>query len=109
MKRRLSSSILAASTGLLLALAGCGDRVPSPDGASESIAAATPSATTGRTGRLGEVSAKPGGGLFLPDPHSSGTSTELHLAEVLWGRLVDVHDATADGTPSPVPASATWW
>ncbi len=32
------------------------------------------------------------GGSFLDDPHQNGEASELRVAELRWGRLVDVHD-----------------
>jgi hypothetical protein len=46
---------------------------------------------------------KPGGGIYISDPHQGGTATRLHLAEMFWARLVDVHDQDANGTPSALP------
>jgi hypothetical protein len=46
---------------------------------------------------------KPGGGYFLADEHSSGRGSRLHLLEIGWGRLVDVHDVDAAGRPSVTP------
>jgi hypothetical protein len=54
-------------------------------------------------GRPGEEQAKPGDGFFIVDPNLGGSATRLHLAEMLWGRLVDVHDVDAAGNPSSAP------
>ncbi|MSR60814.1 MAG: hypothetical protein EXS08_00010 [Planctomycetes bacterium] len=54
-------------------------------------------------GAVGQELTKPGGGLFFVDPNVSGGSTRLHLAEMFWARLVDVHDQDAHGQPSPAP------
>lgn len=45
----------------------------------------------------GEELPRPGGGTFFVDPNQSGNGAQLHLAEMFWGRLVDVHDADASG------------
>jgi len=54
-------------------------------------------------GAVGQELAKPGGGLFFVDENRAGGSTRLHLAEMFWARLVDVHDVDASGQPSPGP------
>ncbi|MCI0635760.1 MAG: Ig-like domain-containing protein [Actinobacteria bacterium] len=47
---------------------------------------------------------KPGGGTYFVDPNQGGESTRLHLAEVFWARLVDIHDIDAvTGEPNPQP------
>ncbi len=57
----------------------------------------------GQSGIIGEELPKPGGGTFFVDQNSSGGSTRLRLADVTYGRLVDVHDVDASGTPSTNP------
>ncbi len=57
----------------------------------------------GQSGIEGEELPKPGGGTFFVDENSSGTTTRLHLAEMFWGRLVNIHDVDALGTPSQLP------
>src|SRR5262245_39205341 len=42
-------------------------------------------------GEVGSEVAKPGGGTFFLDEHHLGRATRLHLDEVVWGRLVDLH------------------
>jgi hypothetical protein len=44
------------------------------------------------TGVPGEELAKPGGGTFFVDFNQGGNATRLHLVEMFWARLVDVHD-----------------
>jgi hypothetical protein len=51
----------------------------------------------------GTLVAKPGGGFFLSDPHHGGGASRVHLVDVSWGRLVDVHDVDLQGRASPVP------
>lgn len=53
--------------------------------------------------RPGELVDKPGGGQFLQDPQRGGRGGELGLAEVRWGRLVDVHALTSGGVPDLEP------
>ncbi len=57
----------------------------------------------GQSGIVGEELPKPGGGTFFVDENSSGTTSRLHLDEMFWGRLVNVHDVDAFLTPSPQP------
>jgi len=45
----------------------------------------------------GQELAKPGGGTFFVDPNHGGVITRLHLAEMFWARLVDVHDVDDEG------------
>jgi hypothetical protein len=52
---------------------------------------------------VGELVPKPGGGLFMVDPHQGGNARDLRLVEVVWGRLVDVHDVDQAGEPGIVP------
>src|SRR5262245_51972694 len=41
----------------------------------------------------GQEVAKPNGdGTFFVDPNQGGSASRLHLAEMFWARLVDVHD-----------------
>src|SRR5262245_4443447 len=47
--------------------------------------------------------AKPGGGTFFLDSHQGGRTTRMHLVELVWGRLVDVHGIDASGAVDPVP------
>ncbi|MEQ1892705.1 MAG: Ig-like domain-containing protein, partial [Planctomycetota bacterium] len=46
---------------------------------------------------------KPGGGTYFLDPHRGGAAARMHLAEVLWGRLADVHALLTDGSVDPEP------
>src|SRR5262245_37514445 len=48
--------------------------------------------------------AKPGGGTFFVDPSLGGSATRLHLVEMSWGRLVDVHALDGGGKVDPEPA-----
>ena len=54
-------------------------------------------------GVVGQEVDKPGGGTFFVDPHRGGSASRLHLAETVWGRLVDVHQLTESGTVDPLP------
>ena len=51
----------------------------------------------------GSVARKPGGGLFFLDPHAGGRAHEVRLAQVSWGRLVDVHALGPGGQVLPAP------
>ena len=56
-----------------------------------------------QSGITGAEVQKPGGGsTFFVDPNRSGTTTRLQIAEMFWGRIVDVHDF-ANGDVSPAP------
>jgi len=46
---------------------------------------------------VGAFRTKPEGGYYFEDAHDSGHATHLSLLEILWGRLVDVHDTDASG------------
>lgn len=46
---------------------------------------------------------KPGGGTYFVDPNQGGSSTRLHLAEMFWARIVDVHDIDDQGEVDIVP------
>lgn len=50
-----------------------------------------------------ELVPKPGGGSFVVDPNQFGRAHDLGLAEVRWGRLVDVHALDANGLLDPAP------
>jgi hypothetical protein len=84
---------LAGALGLaaLVALTGCG----SGGGGG--------GAGGGQSGIVGAEEAKPGGGTFFVDPNGSGSKSRLQLAEMFWGRLVDVHDLAVDGSPNAQP------
>lgn len=84
---RLRSSPSALFAGLLLALAGCGG---STNGG-------------GQSGVPGQESLKPGGGLFFVDVNQSGKAANLHVAQVSWGRLVDIHEIDATGARVETP------
>jgi hypothetical protein len=43
------------------------------------------------------------GGEAFSDPHRNGRSSELQIAEISWGRLVDVHRLAVDGAVDPDP------
>lgn len=74
-------------------------------GKAGSPSAAGPTGTAIPTTRSapGEELPKPGGGTFFLDPNQSGSSSALHVAEMFWGRLVDVHDVNASGAENPEP------
>ncbi len=46
----------------------------------------------------GQEAEKPGGGTFIVDPNQEGAASELHLLELVWGRLVDVHGLDGSGS-----------
>ena len=52
---------------------------------------------------VGQEVDKPGGGTFFVDPHHGGHASRLHLSEIVWGRLVDVHQLTDAGQVDPAP------
>lgn len=53
---------------------------------------------------IGELVAKPdGSGFYIADPHHSGGLSRLHLVEITWGRLVDVHALDEQGAVLPDP------
>jgi hypothetical protein len=54
-------------------------------------------------GPPGTEADKPGGGTFFVDAHSNGAASRLHLPEIVWGRLVDVHALLASGAVDPEP------
>jgi hypothetical protein len=51
----------------------------------------------GQSGTPGQESQKANGDFFIIDENQSGGATDLHLAEVRWGRLVDIHQSDANG------------
>ncbi len=58
----------------------------------------------GQVEPVGSLVAKPdGSGFFLADPHLTGRATRLHLVEITWGRLVDVHTIDEQGVMVPDP------
>ena len=44
-----------------------------------------------------------GAGFYFEDEHRSGTASRLHLVELAWGRLVDVHALDENGAVRPEP------
>src|SRR5262245_57666308 len=66
-------------------------------------AGTTLSQTSSSSSTPGDEIAKPGGGTFFLDPNRSGSATVLHLAEMFWGRLVDIHDTDASGEERAEP------
>src|SRR5262245_46417490 len=72
--------------GLAALFCACGSRGADPAGSAAALTGQDAGPGIG-----GELE-KPGGGTFFLDPHHSGTGTVLHLAEMAWGRLVDIHD-----------------
>ncbi len=44
-----------------------------------------------------------GAGPFFPDPHQGGGAESLHLVELVFGRLVEVHELDASGGTSARP------
>ncbi|NOT31425.1 MAG: hypothetical protein HOP15_13340 [Planctomycetes bacterium] len=87
--------------GLLLAgtllIAACG-KAGSP-----SAAGPTGMAVSATQNAPGKELPKPGGGTFFLDPNQAGSASALHVAEMFWGRLVDVHDVKASGAENPEP------
>ncbi|MAB79891.1 MAG: hypothetical protein CMJ89_11110 [Planctomycetes bacterium] len=57
----------------------------------------------GQVGVPGEFQTDSSGHLFFVDPHMGGRGESLRLVDMLWGRLVDVHDVDVDGTPNQQP------
>lgn len=53
--------------------------------------------SSGQSGVPGREEIKPGGGFFFVDVNGSGGSSNVRLAEVRWGRLVDVHEVDGAG------------
>lgn len=51
----------------------------------------------------GQELSKPGGGTFFVDPNQGGGATRLHLAEMFWARLVDIHDIDSSGRVNLAP------
>jgi len=89
---RLARVLRSASTPALLSLAlfaACNDT--KSDGS--------------QSGSVGNLTTKPGGGLYFVDPNGSGDNTRLRIAQINWGRLVDVHGIdplTSEPTAQPV-------
>ena len=53
----------------------------------------------------GQEIAKPdGSGTFFVDPNQGGSASRLHLSQMFWARLVDVHDLDAQGRTNLEPA-----
>jgi len=64
------------------------------------------SSGAGQSGIPGEEGVKPdsqGGGIFFVDPNQTGGAARLRLSQMLWGRLVDVHEVDASGRTVPDP------
>ena len=61
------------------------------------VACGGSSGGSGQSGTPGEEVAKPGGGFFIVDPNQSGGAASLKIAQVSWGRLVDIHEIDASG------------
>ena len=98
---RLTTLALCCS-GLLLG--GCGESGSSPTVSSQlPPIPGTVGAQGTRTGALGTELPKPGGGTFFLDPNQGGSGASVHIDEMFWGRLVDVHDADDQGNESPEP------
>src|SRR5262245_19140652 len=51
----------------------------------------------GQTGVTGQEVPKPCGGTFFVDDNQSGGGANVHLADIRWGRLVNVHEVDANG------------
>ncbi len=49
---------------------------------------------------VGTVRDRPTGGLYFVDPHQGGSATSLGLADITWGRLVDIFDLDEEGNAS---------
>lgn len=87
---------------LALVLAGCGGSTDTPESESESVPGSGGDPAFGPSAGTGEVreNAKAGpdeSKRFLVDPNQGGLASEIRLAEVSWGRLVDVYSVTAKG------------
>jgi hypothetical protein len=54
-------------------------------------------------GTPGEMLTKPDGSPYFVDQNQGGNATRVHLAEMYWARLVDVHDVDAQGRANQVP------
>jgi len=61
------------------------------------------SGSGGQSGNPGEEALKPGGGTFFVDENQSGGASKVHIAEVRWGRLVDVHEVDNSGRRVELP------
>lgn len=86
-----------SNTGLILRLAGLGALTwVSACGAGGGGGGSAP-------GIPGQELDKPGGGTYFVDPNQGGSATRLHLAEMFWARLVDIHDVDAQGQVDIVP------
>jgi hypothetical protein len=51
----------------------------------------------------GQEFAKPSGGSYFLDTNQGGSATRLHLEQMFWGRLVDVHDVDERGNLDRTP------
>ena len=56
-----------------------------------------------QVGRTGQRIPNPAGGTFFVDQNQGGNASRLGIAEMFWGRLVDIHDVDANGEVDPVP------
>jgi hypothetical protein len=60
--------------------------------------------STGMVGSPGDEMEKPdGSGAFIVDPNKSGAASKFQIAEMFWGRLVDIHDVDASGDANVQP------
>ena len=69
------------------------------------LAAACSSGGGGSSGNIpgAEIPKPDGSGTFFVDPNQGGGATRLHLSQMFWARLVDVHDIDARGVSSLEP------
>lgn len=51
----------------------------------------------------GTLATRPDGGFFVADDHQSGSARALHLADLRWGRLVEVLAISSSGAIDPRP------
>ena len=96
----MSSFPSALALATVLASAGSAHAEPAPGAEPAPRPAAPPARPLHLASSFAE---KPGGRLFLPDPHQGGSASEVRLTSVRWGRLVDVHDVDQRHAPSPRP------
>ncbi|MSR61777.1 MAG: hypothetical protein EXS08_04955 [Planctomycetes bacterium] len=61
------------------------------------------SGSGGQSGNPGDEALKPGGGTFFVDENHSGGGSKVHLAEVRWGRMVDIHEIDNSGRRVELP------
>jgi hypothetical protein len=60
----------------------------------------------GSAGTQGQELLKPDGSSYFYDTNRGGRSSRVHLVEMFWARLVDVHDVDASGNASLEPIFA---